>query len=145
MTVFSDGTKESLHGHNYQVSLKIRLEQQSDGALIPFGFFKDVLRELCGAWDERVLVARNCKFLNVNREEAGEIEFVLCGRRYVLPQDEVVWLDCENVTSEALAEIFTRKLVDKFSTALDLVQGVEIKIEETLGQGASFSWPWGDE
>src|SRR4029077_10949514 len=88
MTVFADGTKERLHGHNYTVAVAIEVERVDVQAMIPFAPIKAAIAELCAAWRERVLLAAGnpwFEILSDGDRDADELEFRLCGARYVLP------------------------------------------------------------
>src|SRR5215468_11824255 len=50
------GFREPLHGHNYQVSVRIEAALGPDGYVLDFGVVKRVAKELCAELDERVLV-----------------------------------------------------------------------------------------
>ena len=57
MTVFSDGSKERLHGHNYTVAVAIEVDRVELAAMIPFAPIKAALAELCAARAQRGLIA----------------------------------------------------------------------------------------
>jgi 6-pyruvoyltetrahydropterin/6-carboxytetrahydropterin synthase len=140
MTVFPDGTKEALHGHNYRTEVTLELREATLGKMLPFSVVKDAMRKICDAWDEKVLLARDCPSMKIVSQKGGELEFTLCGKRYVLPQDEVVLLPIDNVITERLAEVFGRELIARLGSVLDAnVLGLEVRIEEMTGQGGSWS------
>ncbi len=148
MTVFPDGTKEALHGHNYQVSLTIDLRESSFERVISFAQFKKALRPLCDTWDEKILIATKNPHLKHREIEEG-VEVILCGKRYVFPRDEIVLLELDNITTESLAKELCLRLVEKLRDSLSTpapkglplmsaIAGVELRIDESNGQGASF-------
>lgn len=142
MTVFPDGSKEALHGHNYQVELGVTLKDASFAKMISFSEFKNVLKSLCENWDEKVLLASKNPFLEELRKDKKEIEFKLCKKRYVLPIEEVELLPIENISSESLAQYFLELFVKQTGAkALRKTTGeLSIRIEESPGQGATASW-----
>src|SRR5690606_22717633 len=89
MTVFADGTKENLHGHNYRTVVKLEFDRFSLEEMLPFSEIKAVMRTVCKEWDEKVLLAANCPFGKILRQTEREIETQICGKRYVFPADEV--------------------------------------------------------
>src|SRR5256885_1048746 len=101
MTVFPDGTKERLHGHNYTVAVAIEVDRVDLAAMIPFSPVKAALAALCAAWKERVLVAENNPHLRIVRDDS-ELEFTLCGERYVMPRGDALLLPIDNISVEAL-------------------------------------------
>jgi 6-pyruvoyltetrahydropterin/6-carboxytetrahydropterin synthase len=141
MTVFADGTKERLHGHNYRTVAKLEFERFSLAEMLPFAELKTEMRKICADWDERLLLPSACPFLNIHENEGPSVDFELCGKHYVLPRDEVVFLPTDNVTTETLAKIFCERLAGELSRpALERakVRAIEVSIEEMLGQGASY-------
>jgi 6-pyruvoyltetrahydropterin/6-carboxytetrahydropterin synthase len=140
MTVFADGTKERLHGHNYTVALQIDVERVDLEAMIPFAPIKAAIAELCAAWRERVLLAAGNPWFEIVRD-ADELEFRLCGARYVMPRGDALLLPIDNVSVEALAAHVAELLRDKL-VALGLpAVALEVAIEESPGQGASCMLP----
>ena len=141
MTVFPDGTKEPLHGHNYQVEVEIELEERPFAEMISFANLKTPLRALTKTWDEKFLLAKLNPFLKIRKHDAQELEFLLCGKRYVIPTDEVQILEIENITSEALAQELLRQYSAELGQRgiLARLRSVQVRVEETPGQGASAS------
>jgi 6-pyruvoyltetrahydropterin/6-carboxytetrahydropterin synthase len=140
MTVFPDGTKERLHGHNYTVALAIEISQIDFESMIPFAPIKAAIGQVCADFKERVLVATKNPHYVLVGDSAKEIEFTLCGERYVLPRQDALLLPIDNISVEALASYIATLLLEKL-TVLDAshVKALEVTIEEYPGQGASCS------
>jgi 6-pyruvoyltetrahydropterin/6-carboxytetrahydropterin synthase len=136
MTVFPDGTKERLHGHNYAVAVALELERIDLEAMLPFRAIKNVLGELCLAWKERVFLARHNPHFTIVREDA-EIEFTLCEQRYVMPHGDALLLPIDNITVENLAAHVAELLGPKIAALSPHVSAIEVTIHEHPGQGAS--------
>jgi 6-pyruvoyltetrahydropterin/6-carboxytetrahydropterin synthase len=70
-----------------------------------------------------------------------EIEFRLCGKRYVLPSDEVVLLKVDNITCERLARAYFEFLLSDMEPILKKasVSSMSVYIEESPGQGAAYT------
>ena len=109
MTVFADGRKEGLHGHNYQVELTVELQDSPALArMLSYEVFKKALRSVCEQWDEKVLIAGENPWLEPLPAETGEYACRLCGKRYVLPADEVMVLHHGRVVEQGPRDaIFT--------------------------------------
>lgn len=139
MTVFPDGSKERLHGHNYTVAIALELSDVSFAKIIPFAAIRAALAELCSAWKERVLVAEDNPHFKLVRHEAAEIEFLLCGKRYVLPNEDVLLLPIDNIAVEPLAGYCAELLRQRLSGILSLphVRTLEVTVAESPGQGAT--------
>lgn len=140
MTVFADGTKERLHGHNYRTKVSLDFEEFSLSTMLPFADVKMVMKEICAGWDEKVLLPELCPHLKIVSRGGAETELILCGKRYVFPSEEVVWLPVDNVTAESLARQFCEHLMLKLAAKLKQhkIRRIEVRVEEMLGQGASY-------
>ena len=102
MTVFPDGRKERLHGHNYRVAVALELADISFSRMVEFQTIKQAIGSLCAEWKERVLIARENPFLEILRDDGVEFEFRLCGQRYVLPAEDVLHRDELCAAAQAL-------------------------------------------
>ena len=138
MTVFPDGSKERLHGHNYSIALALDVERVDLAAMIPFSSVKQSLAELCLAWKERVLLAANNPYYTLIRDD-HELEFTLCADRYVLPRGDALLLPIDNISVEGLAVHVAELLRDKISVLSPHILGFEATVAESPGQGASCS------
>jgi len=135
MTVFPDGTKERLHGHNYTIAAALEVSSIELAKMIPFAPLKAALRELCAAWKEHVLLAAHNPHFTIVRDNDTELEFALCGERYVMPRGDALLVPVDNISVEALAAHVAQLLVTKLATPT--VLAIEVTIEESPGQGAS--------
>lgn len=140
MTVFPDGSKERLHGHNFAVTVALDLHTTAFENFLDLGVVKAALRELCVAWNERLLLGERCPRLEIVRRDAEEVEVRLCGRRYVAPAEDVVFLPLENVIVENLAMELCDRLIARLGPALrrDVVAGVSVEVREAPGQGGAY-------
>ena len=77
MTVFPDGTKEALHGHQYQPTLTIQVKNASFKAMLPFSSLKDAMRKIAKLWDEKVLLATENPHYQKIRQTKDSLEFTL--------------------------------------------------------------------
>ncbi len=142
MTIFPNGTKERLHGHNFQVSLAFDLVDLSAQSFLDFAIIKSALDAQCKAWAERLLLPERSPHFRLVQRSAAELEFVLCGKRYIVPEEEVVLLPLENVVVETLAMQLAIELVPRLGDALspDKVIGMEVTVAEAAGQGGIYYW-----
>jgi 6-pyruvoyltetrahydropterin/6-carboxytetrahydropterin synthase len=141
MTVFPDGTKEALHGHNYSTEVEWELSSISLSEMLSFAAVKSALREICENWDEKVLLAELCPFFK-KQSGNGSLSFTLCQKAYLLPLEEVELLPIENVTCENLAALMLRLLLEKLEPREDFkpVLSLAITVNESPGQGARAEW-----
>lgn len=140
MTVFPDGTKERLHGHNFQVSVALDLHDVAFANFLDFGLVKAALEAQCKDWNERLLVAERCPMMTDLRRDGGEVEFRLCGKRYVAPEEDILFLPVDNIVVETLSIEFARALAARLSPHLrrEVVAGIEVEVTESPRQGGSF-------
>lgn len=138
MTVFPDGTKERLHGHNYMMAVTVELRDIAFDRMIPFERIKQAGAALCQAWKEHLLLAERNPHFELVRDTGQEIEFRLCGDRYVVPRRDVVLLPIDNVATEPLAAHAADLLIARLGPVLrpDVVTAFELGITESPGQGA---------
>lgn len=136
MTVFSNGTKENLHGHNFVPKVTLGFERYSLDTMLPFRRIKEQMKVICAAWDEKLLLPQNCPFFKAIKSNKKSLEFELCEQRYAIPKGEVLLLPLENITTETLAFEFHRILLP-FITRSSL-RSLEVEIEEIAGQSGAF-------
>ncbi|ACY17980.1 6-pyruvoyl trahydropterin synthase family protein [Haliangium ochraceum] len=138
MTVFPDGTKERLHGHNYFLGITLELRDISFRNMIAFAAIKDAGAALSQAWKEHLLLATENPHYELVREDESEIEFRLCGQRYVVPRGDVVLLPLDNIAVEPLAAHATDLLTERLRSVLssEVVSAIEVRVSEGPGQGA---------
>ena len=149
-TLFSATEAERLHGHNYQVSVECGFEKLDEfGMGFEFNELKPHIKALTEAWDERVLIPGLSPHLKVSTENIREKNHLIVEfgtRSYRFPETDVIILEAVNVTSEELARLFALALAKAWQTATarknsnlaNRIHFLEISIEETRGQRASF-------
>jgi 6-pyruvoyltetrahydropterin/6-carboxytetrahydropterin synthase len=139
MTVFPGGRKERLHGHNYYVSMTLELADISFDKMIDFEPIKSALADLCASWKEHTMIALHNPYFEIKERSESEIEFNLCGKRYVLPLEDVLLLPIDNVAVEPLSAHAADLLYQRLESVLraDTVRAFEVTIEENPGQGAT--------
>jgi 6-pyruvoyltetrahydropterin/6-carboxytetrahydropterin synthase len=143
ITVFSDGTKERIHGHNFQVGIKIALNKADLKNMISFSVIKKILKQIVSEYDEKFLLAKKNPYLKFIKKTKTQIEFNLCKKFYSLPKDEVCELEVENITTEELSKLICLKFRDIFLTKIknqENLRFIKLEVQETLGQSASFVW-----
>lgn len=148
MTVFPDGSKERLHGHNYQLAARLYLRDASLAAMCDFAVIKDGLKAVCAELNERTLLALHNPFLRAFVEDTpaqGPPRVRLSHRdgEYLFPLADVALLPLDNISSERLAEhchgLLASHLCRYLSAAAqDVVAALEVRVFELPGQGAGY-------
>ncbi|MDH5543643.1 MAG: 6-carboxytetrahydropterin synthase [Nitrospinota bacterium] len=130
---------ESLHGHNYYTSLEMTGSLDENAYLMDFRNLKKELSLICDRLDHKVLLAADNVHQKITKS-GGEYEVIFNGSRYVFPTDDVIMLPIENTTVEKLSEFICQSMVEslKAKGGLVNVSSIEVGVEETIGQMASF-------
>lgn len=139
--IFPDGSKERLHGHNYQVTCDIDGELSDRGLVIDFKLVKPVIRALCDRLDEHWLIPGQHHELTWRHRDDGHTEVTYRDCRYLAPTDEVIVMPINNTSAENLAAWVGRTLIaelrERFGTAL--VRRLRVTVAETSGQAGVYT------
>jgi 6-pyruvoyltetrahydropterin/6-carboxytetrahydropterin synthase len=133
--IFADGNRESLHGHNYQVSVRMEGELDHAGVVLDFITFKPLIKRICDSLDHRTLIQTQSPLIKV-RERAQEVELRYKRQKIILPRHDVILLPLANTSTELLAEHIAgqirRQVRRRFPRSK--IRFMEIGIEEARGQ-----------
>jgi 6-pyruvoyltetrahydropterin/6-carboxytetrahydropterin synthase len=136
--IFADGKRESLHGHNYQVSVALEGDLDRAGVILNFITFKPLVKKVCDDLDHRTLIQTESPLLKVRRQ-AEHVEIVYKKQRLLFPQQDVILLPLINTSTELLAEYVAnrirRKVQQRFSAT---IRYMEVAVEEARGQRGIF-------
>ena len=131
---------ETLHGHNYRVSVVVEgtLEPES-WYVLDFGDLKRIMRKLCDDIDHKVLLAAENPHLQI-AEQGDSVTVAYDNRpRYVFPKRDCALLPVPNTTVEMLAELLAGQLQSELSkTSTRGLRTIEIEVEENFGQSATY-------
>ena len=106
------GFREPLHGHNYQVSVRVEADLGPDGYVLDFGLVKRVARALCEELDERVLLPAASDCLTIERSAEGVRVVTAAGDRFEFPVADVLLLPIGHSSAEELAGYLLGRLRD---------------------------------
>src|SRR5687768_7152565 len=132
------GFREPLHGHNYQVSVRVEAELGDDGYVLDFGLVKRLALELCEELDERVLVPEASDCLRVSVAGADVEVVTEAGEQFRFPKSDVRLLPIRHSSAEEIAAYFLDRLRAKLADAAaerGLV-ALEVGVAEAPGQTA---------
>ena len=137
--IFANGQREPLHGHNYQVSVKMEGELDRAGVVLDFITFKPLVKRICDSLDHRTMIQSNSPNLDVRRR-AKEFEIRYKAQKIILPKNDVILLPLANTSTELLAEhvakLIRRQVKAKFHGAK--IRAIEVGVEEARGQRGIF-------
>lgn len=128
-----------LHGHNYRVRVRFGLPSDESfeklGYHIDFTFFKKFIKAVCDEWDEHILLPALHPDIKATTQ-GKSLEVLFRDRRYVFPKNEVHMLPVTNTSVEQLSRLLAEKISNEFSSRR--LSFIEVSVEETAGQAASF-------
>jgi len=137
--IFANGKREPLHGHNYQVSVKLEGELDRAGVVLDFISFKPLVKQICDNLDHRTLIQTESPIIKVQKR-AKEIEVRYRQQKIILPKTDVILLPLANTSTELLAEYVSQKIrrqvKAKFHSAT--IRSIEVGVEEARGQRGYF-------
>ena len=133
------GFREALHGHNYQVGVRIEGRLMATGYVLDFGLIKQATREIVERLDERTLIPANSDCLAIERRGAT-LAIRYEHDEFVIPAADVVLLPIVHTSAEELARYIWEQLYGVLDRrqALDGVVAMEVSVAEGPGQAATY-------
>ena len=137
--IFANGKREPLHGHNYQVSVKLEGELDRAGVVLDFISFKPLVKKICDGLDHRTLIQTESPIIQVRRH-AKEIEVRYRQQKIILPRGDVLLLPLANTSTELLAEYVAKQIRRQVKAQFSKVKirSMEVGVEEARGQRGIF-------
>lgn len=134
------GFREPLHGHNYQVSIRVEGALADTGYVIDFGLIKKLTKEIVDRIDEHTIVPELSDCLSIDRSNPDRVRVRYEQDEFVLPARDVVLLPIVHSSAEELARYIWQELVTALEgrQALSGVSMVEVSVAEGPGQSAIF-------
>jgi len=140
--LFSDGSCEKLHGHNYRVSVETAITGLEMGLACPFQKLKTLIEKAIRPLDEMVLMPTENPWVTLT-SEGGQTQVHIKTPRvikfYSLPASEVFLLEDENVSSECLARYLFHAIKKHFQAESLVVQLRSVCVLESSGQEVCYS------
>src|ERR1700730_13957284 len=95
------GFREPLHGHNYQVGIRVRGDLSSSGYVLDFGLVKKLTKEIVDRLDERALIPARSVCLRI--EPLGEqMRIRYEADEFILPRKDLCLLPIVHTSAEEL-------------------------------------------
>lgn len=138
--IFSDGGREELHGHNYQVRVQVNGAVGPDDMVLDFCKLKPLVKRFCDTLDHRLLLPGEHDALKITPDDDHlQVAFRRNDGgtdRFLFPARDVVILPIRNTSTERLAEYLAGQLVEALrAEASDAhLQSLSIEVEEAGGQ-----------
>lgn len=131
-----EGFRETLHGHNYRVSVEIEGDLGPQGYVLDFGIVKQVARRVCQRLDEKFLIPAASDCLRVI-EEGGQVTVRYEDDEFRFPVKDVVLLPIIHSSAEELARYLAAEIHRELG-GVERIRVLEVGVEETTGQTAYF-------
>ena len=137
--LFPDGTREELHGHNYQCTVEVDGELTEGDVVLDFIPFKPIVKACCDELDHRTLLPRDSVWLRLETNE-HEIEVFHGQDRFVFPRRDVRILPISNTSSERLAEFLCADILARTAKAIPeaQIQRIRVSVQESPGQAGIY-------
>ncbi len=134
------GFREPLHGHNYQVGVRVEGSLAHTGYVVDFGLIKKLTKEIVDRIDEHTIVPERSDCLRIDRSVPGQVRVRYENDEFVFPAGDVAMLPIVHSSAEELARYIWEELVAALRSrgALDEVAAVEVSVAEGPGQAAIF-------
>ncbi len=133
------GFREPLHGHNYQVGVRVEGRLTATGYVLDFGIVKQATREIVAQLDERTLIPAQSDCLTIERR-GNSIAIRYEGDEFVLPAADVCLLPIAHSSAEELARYVWGQLYAALANhqALTGIIAMEVSVAEGPGQAAIY-------
>ena len=137
--LFSDGTREPLHGHNYRVYVKAYGKKLGHDMVMDFLHIKPIIREECDALDHKLLLPKNNPSLKIYAKDKNYQLITPEEDEFSIPMKDCLLLPLNNISAERLcvylAEKINASIQKTYSLSFPLL---EVEVEETPGQSAKY-------
>lgn len=132
------GFREPLHGHNYQVSVRVEADLGPDGYVLDFGLVKRLAHALCQELDERILLPTESDCLTIGTGADGVEVTTEGGDRFRFPAADVRLLPIAHTSAEELAAHLLVRLRDALGREAGGrgLAALEVGVGEAPGQVA---------
>jgi 6-pyruvoyl tetrahydropterin synthase/QueD family protein len=104
-----DQYEEGLHGHNYIVEVKVKGSLDDDNIVIDFLELEQIVKKVALEMDHFVLLPTKNTKIRI-KEKDMNLEIKYGNRYYSIPKNEVILVECSNVTTEILCQKFGEKI-----------------------------------
>lgn len=138
-TVFDNGRRENLHGHNYFVRATATGVVDGNGLCFDYTLLKNEIEMLCNKLDETTLLAADSPHLEL--ESSDDYVTVIFGsERMPFLWRDVLLLPIRNVTVEELARWFLEQLARSISFNELGISEFTLTLSSGPSQSASVAW-----
>lgn len=133
------GFREPLHGHNYQVGVRVEGRLAATGYVLDFGLIKRLTREIADRLDERTIVPALSDCLKIERN-GRQVHLRYEDDAFSIPASDAAILPIVHSSAEELARYIWNELYKALEDrhALANVIALEVSVAEGPGQAAVY-------
>ena len=137
------GFRERLHGHNYQVTVRLEGALGPDGYVLDFGVVKRATKRVCESLDEYTILPADSDCLRiVEKAESVEVTYE-DGSHFVFPRADVILLPIVHSSAEELARYVAGRVREELiADGARPWRRLEVSVSETHGQSATYTRRW---
>jgi dihydroneopterin triphosphate aldolase (PTPS-III) / 6-pyruvoyltetrahydropterin synthase len=134
------GFREPLHGHNYQVGVRVDGRLAGTGYVIDFGLIKKLTKEIVDRLDERTIIPERSDCLRIERIAGNRLRVAYEKDEFVFPAADVFLAPIVHSSAEELARYIWDELASALRArgALGDVTAMEVSVAEGPGQAANY-------
>ena len=137
--------RERLHGHNYQVGVRLLGQRQlgADGYLIDFGNVKTVTKQICKRLNEHFLCPMHSNVLDIEVTDDHQVRIVcqVDGSVFCFPRTDCALLPIVHATTEEIAIYLWAEILNGLQADYLIqrqIHTMEVTVAEAPGQEATF-------
>lgn len=139
-TIFSATEREDLHGHNYNVALKMHVRIGDNGLAFDYRIYKKKIQNLIATLDRKFLLPAFSQFLNIETQ-ADMILAEFNQEKIPFLKRDVVILPITNVTIEELSQWFLAELTKNPEALIqDGISKIKLSVYNGPGQSGAAKW-----
>ncbi|CAA9989046.1 6-pyruvoyltetrahydropterin synthase, putative [Plasmodium knowlesi strain H] len=134
------GFRETLHGHNYNVSLKLRGYIQQDGYVIDFSILKEKLKRVCKQLDHHFILPMYSDVLNIQMLEDNFKIICEDKSEYSFPKRDCVQIPIKHSSTEEIGLYILNKIIEELGLPFLKARSVnymEVTVSESPTQKAT--------
>ncbi len=137
---FNGNVCERLHGHNYRVTAEVFGPLDENQYVVDFIALRDVLREIAGELDHRVLLPTEHPQIQVAADDR-EVTATFEDRRWMFPRGDCLLLPLVQTTAELLARHIGQELLVRLAKRASYrPERLRIAVDECEGQEGVYEW-----
>jgi dihydroneopterin triphosphate aldolase (PTPS-III) / 6-pyruvoyltetrahydropterin synthase len=135
------GFREPLHGHNYQVGIRVDGRLSGTGYVLDFGLIKELTKDIVDRLNERTLIPLDSDCLSIQQEPGDRVRIRYEQDEFLLPARDLCMLPIAHSSAEELARFIWSELHHALEArgALTDIVSLEVSVGEAPGQSASYS------